>query len=163
MKPSCGWMLPVLALSLAPAARGEELTCEFDEGTRSVARVELVAGGWRWAPAAQAGPGQGGLRPAAPSWFMSAKLLDGASQGSLAGSHTPPATDYWAAAVHRRPSLVMLVEVGSDSLRTLAVSTVPDADGRLAATYSSQIGGPDSLVAEQLTGTCRSARPEGGR
>jgi len=163
MKSSWGWMLPALALSLAPAAQGEELTCEFNQGTRSVARLDEAAREWRWAPAARPASAHPGLGPGAPFWFMQAKLQDGAHQGSLAGSSTPPATDYWAAAVHRRPSLVMLVEVASDAIRVLAVSTVPDVDGRLAATYSSQIGGPGSLWAEQLTGSCRSARTEGAR
>jgi hypothetical protein len=150
------WSLTALALLVAPAARGEELTCEFNEGTRSVARLDEAAGGWAWAGAPARAAEQLGTRPGASFWFMRARLSDGASRGSVAGSLTSPATDFWEAAVHRRPSQVMLVEVGSDNIRVLAVSRVQGRDGLLAASYSSQIGGPGSLLAEQYTGTCRS-------
>jgi hypothetical protein len=150
-----GWILTVLALSLASPARGDEQTCEFDEGTRSEARLVGRDGGWVWERVAQRAAEFLGARPGARLWFMSVKLADGATEASLAGSHTPPATDYWAARVLRQPSQVVLVDVGSNNIRVLAVSTVPGPDGRLAATYSSQIGGPDSQVVEQFTGSCR--------
>jgi hypothetical protein len=154
MRQLGGWTLTVLVLSLATAARGEELTCEFDEGTRSVAHLD-EASGWGWGSTAQRPSELLGVRPGASFWFMRARFTDGATQGALAGSYAPPATDYWAATVHRRPSQVILVEVVSDSIRVLAVSTAQGRDGRLAATYSSQSGGADSQSVEQFTGSCR--------
>jgi hypothetical protein len=155
MRQVGGWMLTMLALSLASAARGDELTCEFDAGTRSEAKLAGRPGGWVWERLAERASEFLGVRPGASVWFMRAKLTDGAKEASLAGSYTPPATHFWAASVHRQPSQVVLVDVGSDNIRVLAVTTVPGRDGRLVATYSSQIGGPDSLVVEQFTGSCR--------
>lgn len=145
-----------LALSLAPAARGEELSCTFDGGAVQVARRDGEAGGWRWSapgPLATAA----GLPAGAPFFFMSARIPEGAAEGAVAGSEVPPAGDWWAAAVHRRPSLVVLIELGSDAVRVLSVAIAPDAGGRRAATYSRQVGGPGGLSVEQLTGSCRPA------
>jgi len=157
MKQAGVWMLTVLALSLATTARGEELACEFIGGTRSVVRLDEEARAWGRTASVQQASEFLGTRPGASFWFMRARVMAGSSQGALAGTFTPPATDFWAAAVHRRPSQLMLVEVVSDSIRVLAVSTVRGRDGRFAATYSNQSGGPSSLLAEQFTGSCQMA------
>jgi len=149
------WLLPLLALPIAPGARAEELTCEFSGGTVDVAALDGAARRWGWAPSAAAGPA--GASPGAPFWFMAARIPEGGPEGAVAGSETPPAGDYWAAAVHRRPSLVALVELGSDAVRVLTISTVADAGGRRTATYARHVGGPAALRVEQLTGSCRSS------
>jgi len=151
------WLLPLLAVSVAPLARAEELTCEFSGGAVGTAALDGAARRWGWVPDHAAGPP--GIPPGAPFWFMSARIPDREPEGALAGSETPPASDYWAAAIHRRPSLVVLVELGSDAVRVLTISTVADAGGRRPASYARHIGGPAELRVEQLTGSCRSDAP----
>lgn len=151
------WLLPLLALSVAPLASAEELACEFSGGAAGDAALDATARRWAWVPGEVAGPA--GAPPGAPFWFMSARIPDGEVEGAVAGSETPPASDYWAAAIHRRPSLVALVELGSDAVRVLTVSTVADAEGRRPASYARHVGGPASLRVEQLTGSCRSDAP----
>lgn len=157
MRSPGAWLLPLLALSVAPLARAEELACEFSGGAAGAAGLDATARRWGWVPGEVAGPA--GAPPGTPFWFMSARIPDGEFEGAVAGSETPPASDYWAAAIHRRPSLVVLVELGSDAVRVLTISRVADAEGRRPASYARHVGGPAALRVEQLTGSCQSDGP----
>lgn len=156
MKLPGRWLVSLLALASVPAA-AEELSCEFGGGSADAAALDAAARRWEWAPSAAARTP--GSPPGTPFWFMRARLPDGGGEGSVAGSETPPARDYWAAAVHRRPSVLVLIELGSDAARVLTVSTIADAEGRRPAAYARHVGGPSALRVEQLTGTCRSEPP----